>query len=170
MQELSMKDVPGLLQRLDRWLAINRPDYYSCLRPGTSDAALDAFEAKFSLRLPEAFRLFHKWRDGQEPSNLESIQDNRMFSSLEEIAETKDLLDGMIGYDFDDPRWWRRGWVPFLSNGGGDHLCLDLAAEDGGTPGQLVAFWHDWEDRSVEYPSFEDWLRELVDSMEQGTL
>ena len=165
-----MNDALGLLQRLDRSLAANRPDYYSRLRPGVSDAALDAFETRFSLRLPEAFRLFHKWRDGQEPNDFESIQDNRMFSCLQEIAETKDLLDGMIGYDFDDPRWWRRGWIPFLSNRGGDHLCLDVTAEDGGTPGQLVAFWHDWEDRSVEYASFEHWLRGLVDSMEQDRL
>jgi cell wall assembly regulator SMI1 len=37
----------------------------------------------------------------------------------------------MIGYGFDDPKWERRGWIPFLSNGGGDRLGLDLMAEDG---------------------------------------
>ena len=42
--------------------------------------------------------------------------------------------------------------------------------EDGGEPGQLVAFWHDWEVRSVKSPSFEVWLRQLADSMEDGTL
>lgn len=162
--------VATLIERADRWLAMNRPDYYARLQPGATDAVLDAFESHFSLRLPEAFRLFYKWRNGQDAHCNASFEDNRMFSSLEEIAETKDLLDGMIGYDFDDPRWWRRGWVPFLSNGSGDHLCLDLTAEDGGMAGQLRPFWHDWEDRSVKYASFEEWLRELVESMEQGTL
>jgi cell wall assembly regulator SMI1 len=161
---------PAIIQRMDRWLAAKRPDYYNCLQPGVSDAVLDEFEARFSLRLPEAFRLFYKWRNGQDPRCNASLQDNRMFSPLEEIAETKNLLDGMVGHDFDDPRWWRRGWVPFLSNGGGDHLCLDLTAEDGGRAGQIIAYWHDWEDRSVEHFSFEQWLGELVDSMEQGTL
>lgn len=131
---------------------------------------MDAFEARFSLRLPDSFRSFYRWRDGQESGCYESLQDNRMFSSLGEIAESKDLLDGMIGSDFEDPRWWRRGWIPFLDNGGGDHLCLDVVAEDGGTPGQLVPFWHDWEDRSVKFFSFEDWLRQLADSMESGNL
>jgi cell wall assembly regulator SMI1 len=76
----------------------------------------------------------------------------------------------MIGSDFEDPRWWRGGWVPFLGNGGGDYLCLDVAAEDGGAPGQLVAFWHDRENRPIEFESFEAWLRELAESMEAGTL
>jgi len=93
-----------------------------------------------------------------------------MFSSLDEVAEKKEMLDGMIDSEFDGTGWWRRGWVPFLANGGGDFLCVDVSAEDGGEPGQLVAFWHDWEDRSVKFPSFEAWVRELADSMETGTL
>jgi cell wall assembly regulator SMI1 len=162
--------MPESIERVDRWLAANRPDYYARLRPGATDAALDAFEARFALRLPVPFRASYRWRDGQEPDCTASLQNNRMFSSLGEVAETKEMLDGMIGSDFDDPRWWRRGWVPFLADGGGDHLCLDVAAEDGGGPGQLVVFWHDWEDRSVKFPDFEAWLRQLADSMEAGTL
>jgi cell wall assembly regulator SMI1 len=84
---------------------------------------------------------------------------------------TKELLDGMIGTDFEDPKWWwRRGWVPFLWNGDGDHLCLDVVAEDGGTPSQVVAFWHDWEDHSIEFAILDEWLETLVESMEDGTL
>jgi cell wall assembly regulator SMI1 len=93
-----------------------------------------------------------------------------MFQSLEDIADTKDICDGMIGLDFDDPKWWRRGWIPFLANGGGDHLCLDLAAEDGGVPGQLIEFWHEDADRPVTYPDLDTWLAELTASMEGGTL
>src|SRR5262245_29938702 len=156
--------------RMDRWLSANRPEYYSCLRPGAIDTALDAFDRRFFVRLPEIFRAVYRWRDGQHPTCSASLQNNLMFSSLAEIAEIKDMLDGMIGSDFDDPRWWRRGWVPFLSNGAGDHLCLDIHAEDGGEPGQLIAFRHDWDNRAVRYPSFGVWLEELVQSMENNTL
>jgi cell wall assembly regulator SMI1 len=93
-----------------------------------------------------------------------------MFSSIEEIADTKGIYDGMIGVDFTDPRWWRRGWIPFLANGGGDHLCLDLIAEDGGSPGQLIEYWHEEADRRVTYPSLDAWLSDLAASMEGGTL
>lgn len=76
----------------------------------------------------------------------------------------------MIGRDFDDSEYWRWGWVPFLHNGGGSYLCLDLAAEDGGKPGQFIGFWKADEDRPAEFPSVEAWLADLVESMETGEL
>ena len=158
------------IKRIDTWLQTNRPEYYKNLNNGINDNELDAFEQRFTLKLPEDFRTFYKWRNGQSTNYFKSIQENRIFLPLSEISETKDMLDGMIGYDFEDPEWWRTGWVPFLSNGGGDYLCLDLLAEDGGQPGQVISYWHDWEDRSVEYNSFQLWLSDLADSMENGTL
>lgn len=52
----------------------------------------------------------------------------------------------------------------------GSHLCLDVAAEDGGRTGHLVAFWEADEDRLVEYPGVEAWLADLVGSMEPDEL
>lgn len=159
-----------LIGRMDAWLAVRRPDYHALLQPGVDDGALDAFEAKFSLKLPEAFRALYRWRNGQPNSSFDSLQGNRMFSALEDIADTKEMLDDMIGFDFEDPATWRRGWVPFLSNGGGSHLCVDIDAEGGGRPGQLLGFWKADEDRPVEHASVEAWLAELVASMEAGTV
>jgi cell wall assembly regulator SMI1 len=159
-----------LIERLDRWLAAHRPGYYSRLQPGVSDADLDAFETQFAFKLPSAFRELYRWRNGQDPMSYDSLQGNRMFCALEEVASTKEMLDDMIGYDFEDPSYWRRGWLPFLHNGGGSYLCLDLAAEGGGHPGQLLGFWKADADRPVEFPSMEAWLADLVDSMESGRL
>ena len=162
--------IDDLILRMDKWLRDNRADYYTSLLPGTTDEAIAEFEESFSLRLPDDFRTLYRWRNGQPANEVASLQGNRMFASLREVSETKDMLDGMIGHDFEDPKWWRRSWVPFLANGGGDHLCVDLAAEDGGKPGQLLAFWHDDAERNVEHLSLVDWLRDLVQSMEDGTL
>ncbi len=159
-----------LIKRIDKWLQTNRSEYYNNLNIGINDTELDDFEKRFTLKLPEDFRAFYKWRNGQNINYFKSIQENRIFLPLSEISETKDMLDGMIGYDFEDPKWWRSSWIPFLSNGGGDYLCLDLLAEDGGQPGQVFSYWHDWEDRSIEYNSFQMWLSDLADSMENGTL
>jgi cell wall assembly regulator SMI1 len=162
--------VKSLLGRMERWLAVNRPDYLSQLQPGVRDAQLDKFESRFGIKLPAAFRELYRWRNGQENHCYDSLQLNRMFTPLDEVADIKDMLDGMIGTDFKREGWWRRGWVPFLSNGGGSHLCLDVAAEDGGKVGQLVAFWKADADRPIEYPSVKAWLEELVSSMEDGSL
>jgi cell wall assembly regulator SMI1 len=159
-----------LIQRLDRGLATYRPDYYDRLLPGVTDAELDAFEKRFTLQLPIAFRQLYRWRNGQEMMDFEPLQFNFTLSSLEEISISKEELDEMIGADFEDPSWWRSSWVPFLFNGGGDHLCLDLTAEDGGTPGQIISFYHDYEARPIEFPSLEDWLLDLVKSIEDETL
>jgi cell wall assembly regulator SMI1 len=159
-----------LIARMDRWLARNRPDYYSLLQPGASETDLDALESRFAMTLPPAFRQLYRWRNGQDPASYDALQDNRCFCTLAEVAETKAMLDDMIGSDFEDPRYWRRGWIPFLHNGGGSYLCLDLAAEDGGEIGQLIGFWKQDPDRPIEFASLEAWLKALVTSMEEGTL
>jgi cell wall assembly regulator SMI1 len=160
--------VEELLARLDHWLAFGRRDYYTELLPGASDTMLDAFEARFSLDLPVAYRALMTWRNGQRPGGRRGLQFDRGFLPLERVVEAKDVLDASIDAGFEDPLWWRRGWVPILENANGDHLCIDVKAEDGGTPGQLVSFWHDWDDRSVQYPSVERWLEVFVDTIEAG--
>jgi cell wall assembly regulator SMI1 len=157
-----------VLLKLDQWLAANRPDYYAMLPPGVTEAELDDFEREFSLRLPEAYRLLYRWRNGQAQDCTDTLVQNFMFASLADVRESKQLLDGMIGFDFEDPRWWRRSWVPFLANGSGDHLCVNLEAQDGGTPGQVRVFYHDSERRPLRAMSLEAWLEELVDAMEKG--
>ena len=159
-----------LIERMDSWLRENRPGYYANLMPGLSANQLTEFETRFELDLPRVFHELYAWRNGQLNNEFASLQNNRMFSNLEAITNTKEMLDKMIGIDFDNPKWWRRGWIPFLSNGGGDLLCLDLTAEDGGTEGQLIAFWHDDEEREIEFNSMGEWLESLVESMENGSI
>ena len=156
-----------LIDRLDAWIKDNRPDYYSLLRSGVADAELDALEAKFALTLPEDFRALYKWRDGQDEASSDSFQGNYMFMSLSDLTSTKELMDGMIGFDFEEG-YWEREWVPFMSNGGGSYLCLDAIARNGEAPGRLLGFWKNDEDRETEYASVEEWLEELVESMESG--
>lgn len=162
--------VKALIVRLDCWLTANRPEYYAMLQSGATEAELDAVETQFSLVLPGAFRQLYRWRSGQDPMSAAALQMNRSFCTLEEVVSTKGILDGMIGDDFDDPQYWRRGWVPFLHNGGGSYLCIDLVAEDGGQPGQLIGFWKRDEDRTIEFPGVVEWLADLVATMESGKL
>jgi cell wall assembly regulator SMI1 len=158
-----------LIRRADMWLKANRPDYYAILRPGVDDAALDAYEARFGLVLPTEFRQLYRWRDGQDLEPSVALVHNHMFVSLSHSASGKEMLNGMIGTDFDDPAWWRHGWVPFTDSYGGDHYCVDLDAE-GGTPGQVIDFWHDEPTRNLLAASLADWFRKLVVAMEEGRL
>lgn len=161
-----MSDFAALLDELDTRLLVTRPGYHLLLQPGATEAALDAFEARFSLTLPPMFRRLYRWRNGQDAHSSTPLIDNRTFSPLELVAETKDEFDSMIGSDFPDPSWWRRGWVPFLHNGGGSHLCVDVLAENGGTPGRLVAFWKADNDRPVEFETLEAFVRRVLATLD----
>jgi cell wall assembly regulator SMI1 len=157
-----------LIDQFDGLLARCRSDYHRQLQLGIPELALDPFQAQLRLELLPNFRLLYRWRNGQNPNCSASLIHNWMFSPLEEVISTKEMLAGMIGTDFEDQNWWKRGWVPFLSNGSGDHLCLDLTAELGGMPGQLISFWHDWDNRSVKFANLETWLRDVVKSIAGG--
>jgi cell wall assembly regulator SMI1 len=158
-----------LIRCADAWLRTSRPDYYAILRPGVEDAALDAYEMRLGLVLQSAFRQLCRWRDGQDLGVSKALLDNHMFVPLSESAACKEILDGMIGYDFEDPAWWRRGWVPFTESYGGDQDCIDLEAADG-QPGWVISFWHDDATRHVRASSLADWFRDLVVTIEEGRL
>jgi len=153
-----------LVTRLDAELRTRRPSYYALLRAGASDSQLDDLEKILPCKLPESFRDLYRWRNGQEDP-YEILYVNRSMLPVEEIIDFKQILDGMIGSDFEDPRHWRRGWVPFLENGGGSHLCLDLLAEDGGDRNQLIAFWKADADRPIEYPNLDAWIRDVIKTL-----
>lgn len=153
-----------LLKRLDAWLSKNRPAYYAGLLPGLTDMEWDAFVAQLSVQPPAALRAFYQWRNGNPDDCFYGNQD---WMCAEEAARMKRMLDDMIGYDFEEG-YWKRDWIPFLHNGGGSYLCVDVTgATDDGVPGQLVEFWKADEDRPVCATSLEEWLADFVNSLER---
>ena len=157
-------DFAHLLACLDALLQQHRPAYYAQLNPPASDAELAALEQEFDLALPPELRAWWSWRNGQQ--GFASLYGNQCLQSASGAAGTmqvqQELLDDFV------PNWWRMAWVPFLENGGGDYLCLDLEGTFTGQPGQLVEHWHDWEPRTVVFPSLTGWLAAVVAAYEQA--
>ncbi len=154
-----------LVTRLDAWLREYRPAYYANLLPGLTAEELVGFERRLGVTLPSSFCVLYQWRNGQFHDDP-SFRGNRYWMCAGDIARTKELMDSLIGADF-EPGWWQRSWVPFLHNGGGDHLCIDTAGTGSGSPGQLVEFWHDAPHRPVVAPSLESWLHNFIQSLER---
>ncbi|UOQ51709.1 SMI1/KNR4 family protein [Hymenobacter cellulosivorans] len=151
---------PALLARLDALLQQRRPAYYATLNPPATAAELAAFEAEFELTLPAELRWWFGWHNGQQ--GFESFVQNNCLQSLGSAAETMRVnLELLEAGDF-VPNWWQPGWVPFLENGGGDHVCVDLAGTFTGHAGQIMEHWHDWEARSVLFPDLTTWLQAVV--------
>ncbi len=164
--EREASSASALVKRLDDWLRKNRSDYYDSLLPGASTKLLKKFEENYSIQMPETFHILYKWRNGQSADNYDSFQDNRMILSLEGIVDAKDFLDQEYA---DLPKWWNIEWIPFLYNGAGDYLCIALDLNGKARSGRLITYWHDDKDRAVTYQNIDEWLEELVSSMEGGT-
>jgi cell wall assembly regulator SMI1 len=85
--------------------------------------------------------------------------DRNEFAGIEVIAD--------IGIA---PVFWHKGRIPFVSNGGGDYYCLDLAPGEEGVVGQIVSFNHETGERWLVAPSLRMWLSDLVQELQAGRL
>lgn len=155
--------------RLDGWLRRHRPEDHARLLPGMDPEHLRAFEAALGLDLPEGLRDFFRWRHGLAPGHYASLVDTfGPMRSRDVIEERRGLNALLAAGELERPNWWSHGWVPFLENGAGDFYCLDLDGTFTGNAGQVIRYWHDYEERSVIAPDFDAWLNALVDGLEAG--
>lgn len=165
----TLEDTRNLIDRLDKWLRENRPDFYAELLPGLDDAQLAEFEATVGLPLPEDFKLFYKWKNGQPHTSHNELFHVWILMSVKNIIDTCQMMNELLeGGDFHKNNWWNVRWLPFLERCTGDHWCLDFEGSFGGKPGQIIEFWHDWDSRDILCPDFYKWLEELVLYFERG--
>jgi len=158
-----------LIERLDRWYHTFRPAHLKGLNPGADDAALQRLRDRASAPLPPLLEELLSWHDGTAHDCYEGFQFNRHLMSCDDIVTVMDELEELrAAGEFEEPFWWNEQWLPFLDNGGGDFICVDLGGCFDGVPGQIVEFWHDDADRAIAYPSFEAWLETFVVALERG--
>ncbi|WP_348538344.1 SMI1/KNR4 family protein, partial [Nocardia cyriacigeorgica] len=156
-----------LLTRLDRWLMLNRPAYRAGLRPGASADAIDALAARFEGRFPPLLRELLGWHDGEGADHRGALLGTWSLMSTDSIESTLADMAWLVDND-DMAEWWGPDWIPFLDNGWGDCVCVDLAGAFDGVAGQIVEFSHDSEYRSITHPGLEAWLFTIVRGFEDG--
>jgi cell wall assembly regulator SMI1 len=158
-----------MIKRLEAWLTSHRPAYFKQLAKGASDKTLARLEAHVGGPLPSAFKHFLAWRNGNSRDCFEPLQFKWQAMAAERIIEVRHELNELFeAGEFERENWWSPAWVPFLENGVGDLLVIDMAGSFGGTRGQVVEFWHDEEWRTILHVSFEAWLATFVSSLEAG--
>lgn len=162
-----MEDINHLIERADACFREKRATYYSQLQPGADEAALMRAEGYYGFPLPEPLRALYRWKNGQAVHCYESFTgvDNLSFMSLEAGMEAHRILAELEGAGEFSAGWWDASWVPFLENGGGDHICMEVTP-DGRNAG-LLWFFHDYEDRSQpDLHSIEVILETAIEEME----
>lgn len=90
------------------------------------------------------------------------------FLSLDDAIEEHAMMTGLLRRgDLGDrpPTWWSERWLPFLSNGAGDLLCLDLTPEHGG---RNIWFLHDDATRKILFHDMGAFIEAYAEALSAG--
>jgi cell wall assembly regulator SMI1 len=147
-----------LLTRLDIWLQKHRPRFFKNLQPGAPAADLDTLAKSIGKPLPAELRELLAWHNGQGDDYVGYFVDHWLLMGAAGIAASKADLDA-LGLD----HGWKKDWVPFLDEDGGNFMVLDLSKPKP----PVLAFWMDAQAESLA-PSLEAWLTDFVAGVEGG--
>jgi cell wall assembly regulator SMI1 len=136
-------------------------------RPPASIATVADLARTIRVELPEEFAAFYARHDGAKGMGVAGNED---FLSIAEIGDRWQLLcevwreiepaparSRSTDAGIRDTGWCER-WIPFTDSPSGDHLCLDLSPDTGGTVGQVIRYWNGNPTRKLVASSFVDWL------------
>ncbi|WP_264741247.1 SMI1/KNR4 family protein [Cytobacillus firmus] len=177
-----------LWSEFEHWLELNCPETVESFNEPATKAEIAKAEQKMRVKLPNSLKellLIHNGQRNEYPEQrfeyLGAIG-NYDLLTLDEIVYTwetmKELLDNKTFEDFEEVvavgpvkkgAWWNPRWISIATNGMGDDICIDLDPAEGGTEGQIITFWHDWEERKVISRSLEEWFGEITKCLEDGT-
>jgi cell wall assembly regulator SMI1 len=152
-------ELKATLDRLEAWLAANRPRYHEALCPGAGEAELDALKAALGSPVPGDLRMLLTWHNGQRAEFAGAFEQSWNLMSARQIAEAKAELDA-------DPveLAWRKEWVPILEDDAGDFVAVDPTLP--GAPVREV--WQGQAEHPVVAPSLAAWLERFVGEVEGG--
>lgn len=151
-----------ILAEIDHLLSLHHREIFETLQPPASQETFDLFKSICldGQDIPDDLQVLYSWHNGQK-TNYESLNpsDNRTFLPLEEVIDSWKFLNDPEE-DILEPI--SRSWIPITHNGAGDYLMYNL---DNGT---LLNYWHDWEDRSVDYRNIHAWLLDIAFSAQNA--
>ena len=164
--------------RFETWLSEHWPEGLESLNPPATDEQIASLQKTLGVTLPDDYVACLKIHNGQSP-DVGGLFDGSEFLSTDEILSQwsvwKELLDaGEFSSIESDPAsgirgdWWNAAWIPFTHDGGGNHLCLDLAPDASGSPGQVITMWHDSGERELVAPNFGAWFKSYTKGVFSG--
>lgn len=129
-------------------------------------------EEKINKELPSDFKSFLHVYNGQKDMDIPFF-DCWFLLSCEQILKNWMIWEELRGDDFFDGQtviadkevvseWWNPSWIPFASDGMGNHLCLDLIPTEYGKKGQIIEVWHDDDKRKLVSSSFSEWIQKII--------
>lgn len=174
----------GLLQDWQAlWAEIERmvPGTLPHLAPPATPAQRGAVERAVGGSLPEAFWTLYSLYGGQAEREIFPAFFCCEFLSPARIAEEYGMVKQVVASGlFDDlepaadPRiasaYMSPSFVPFLMDGGGNYLGVDLEPAPTGRVGQVVVFGSDLAESAVAFDSLEEMVGALLEQFRAGNV
>lgn len=170
----SMKDY---WNRIIMYLKENNSELIATIQSGAEDKDILLLNSTFGKDLPKDFIDFYKIHNGQESYSLGLIDDEELLNT-ERILDEWNIWNNLLkGGSLDFPsnpntgiknNWFNPLWIPITYDGAGNHYCLDLDPSPEGIYGQVIRFWHDDSERTVEATSFGEWIDKFVIDLESN--
>ena len=157
--------VSPILAQIEDWLASHRPQYRSLLNPPAGEYLFDALRSTAGVVLPDGVKRFYEWHDGQQAGTYDPLLQNLTFMTLMEIATTQQMHQHVSVFDQWSEEHWQPAWVPFLSNGGGDYLCIATDTFRDIPVGSVLWYDHEVSEREIVHKDFESFLEDLYNRM-----
>jgi cell wall assembly regulator SMI1 len=166
--------------KFKQWLALNYSDGLLDLNPPATNDEIEELRSALGVDLPDDFISVLKIHNGQK-GEAAWLFDSQEFLSTHRIIEEfniwKNLLEtklqGKVSVPDDGVKndWWNINWIPFTSDGCGDHYCLDLSPTNtSGTKGQIITLWYELDEREIVSQSFLYGLKNMLNSYIQVNL
>ena len=166
-------------ERFKQWLSLNYSDGLIDLNPPATDYEIEELTKILGVELPSDFLNVLRTHNGQKGESAWLFDSQEFLSThriIEEFNTWKNLLNTQFQGKSSTPDegvkndWWNTNWIPFTSDGCGDHYCLDLSPTNTGTKGQIITLWYESGEREIVAPSFSLWFEEYVEQLYSGEL
>jgi cell wall assembly regulator SMI1 len=162
----------ALLARYEKMLVAKAPKAFAAVRPGLTDAQIDALESKHGFKLTSDLRALYRWRNGEPANGPTHVFPDHKFVGLDDAVAARDVVRRQVKAQTPAQQQTyaayaghRDGWLDVLPDGAGDGYFFD--------PGRSEAegsfFFSFAETGSYTfYPAFRNYLAAVVEGHEKG--
>lgn len=166
------------------WLRAHAPSHEVQLAAPADDEAIAGAASAIGITFPDDLVELYRQLNGAEscavfpspddydpmaftPMSLEELVND--WSNLKELVEIGQFADctPKSPPEIADV-WWSPAWIPFATNGGGDHLCIDTGPTEVGSAGQVIYHPHETGEHLLLAPSLAAYLSSLSQRLESG--
>lgn len=181
--------------RIQTWLAKEYPELGDTLNYGILPLDMQQLQLQLGVPLPHTVRESFLRVDGQEVESSAGCTDGLFFGlpflSMDEMVEEwkfwrevdddpatganpklkermRSIPTGWIRNDYSN-----RGWIPLISDRGGNYIGVDVNPDQGGAPGQVIVFGRDFDTKVVLWRGdgevgWARWLSSFAEELENS--